>query len=433
MTMGTRKAPPLAKRREVTKMEKPDDVAAMLRLEAAGWGAKRIARELGCSRNTVRKYLRNGGWRPYGGAAGREKGLDAHQDWVERSFEQHKGNAEVVRQELVRERGVKVSLRTVERAVAERRRRSRAEVLATVRFETQPGRQMQADFGELWVMIDGVRTKVHLCVLTLGYSRRPFVQAFGNERQANWLSCMESAFLHFGGVPEEVLVDNARALVSRHDVETGELTFAERFAQFAAYWGFKPRACAPYRARTKGKDESGVKYVKRNAIAGRAFPSWEALQAWLVEWTRDVADVRIHGTTGERPIDRFHRSEAAKLRALRDRPPFLDERELERKVHHDACVEVDGNWYSVPWTLVGARVVIRVRDREVTIHHHGHVVGRHERAEGRRHRVLDPEHWRGLVRPRRTDDAPVEPPPAPTAEFERPLEIYAKLVDEVAA
>lgn len=432
MPTGTKKSPLPSRRREVTKMEKPEDVAAMLRLDAAGWGAKRIAGELGCSRNTVRKYLRSGGWKPYGGKEGREKALDPHKTWIEQSFEQHRGNAEVVRQELVRRLGVDVSLRTVERAVAERRRRYRAETLATVRFETPPGRQMQADFGELWVMIGGARTKVHLCVLTLGYSRRPFVQAYANERQINWLSCMEGAFLHFGGVPEEVLVDNARALVSLHNQETGELVFAERFAQFAAYWGFKPRACAPYRARTKGKDESGVRYVKRNAIAGRTFESWAALECWLVEWTRDIADVRIHGTTGERPIDRFHASEAAKLRPLRGRPPFLDQRVLDRKVHHDACVEVDGNWYSVPWRLVGVSVVVRVRDREVTVHHAGQVVGRHARAEGRRQRVVDPDHWHGLLRPRRPDLTPQPEPLPPPAEFARSLDVYAAIVDGVA-
>jgi transposase len=406
-------------------METPDDVATMLRLHEAGWGAKRIAVELGCSRNTVRRYLRQGGWARYANP-GREKTLDAHQTWVEAAFDTHQGNAEVVRQELARAKGVHVSLRTVERAVVERRRRLRAEEAATVRFETPPGKQLQVDFGERFVTIAGERQKVFLCVITLGYSRRIFVRAYKDERQANWLDALEGAFAHFGGVPEDVLVDNARALVTEHNVETREVRFSERFRRFAEYWKFRPRACAPYRARTKGKDERSVGYVKRNAIAGRDFASWAALDAWLVEWTRTVSDERLHGTTGERPLVRFQRDEAAKLRPINDRPPFLDERSLDRRVHKDACVEVDANWYSVPWRLAGCSVRVVVRDRQVLVHHEGNVVASHDRAEGRRVRVVDEKHWDGLVRKRAADE---HLKPMPESEFVSDLAAYASIVE----
>lgn len=431
---GTARPAARTSRREVTKMEKPEDVAAMLRLHAAGWGKKAIARELGCSKNTVKRYLELGGWQPYAGGQ-RATALDGHEAWLRDAFLQHRGNAEVIRQELLREKNVDVSLRTVERAVAEHRRLLRAESLATVRFETPPGKQLQADFGELWVTIGGERVKVHLCVLTLGWSRRIFVRAFRNERQGNWLLTMEESFRAFGGVPEEMLIDNARALVSVHDVATGEIVFADRFAQFARYWGFRPRACAPYRARTKGKDERAVAYVKKNAIAGRTFLSWEDLEAWLVAWSRDVADERVHGTTGEKPSARFAREEAAALRPLPDKPPFQAERELVRVVHHDACVEVDANWYSVPWQLAKATVTVRVRDRLVTVHHGGRVVARHERLDGRRQRSVDPAHWEGLVQrePPREVAAGKAPDAPPEPEFLRPLDVYAAAADGEAA
>jgi len=105
------------------------------------------------------------------------------------------------------------------------------------------------------VAIGGDRVRVYLFVATLGYSRRSWVQAFRHERQSSWLDGLEGAFAAFGGVPREVLVDNARALVDHHDAVTREVRFNERFVAFARYWNFKPRACAPYRARTKGKDE----------------------------------------------------------------------------------------------------------------------------------------------------------------------------------
>ena len=419
--------------REVTKMEKPEDVAAMLRLHAAGWGKKRIAAELGCSKNTVKRYLENGGWKPYANGK-RDTRLDGHDDWLRKSFLQHGGNAEVVRQELLREHKVDVSLRTVERAVGKHRALLRAQALATVRFETPPGKQAQADFGEMWVSIGGERTKVHLCVITLAWSRRIFVRAFRHERQGNWLETMEASFRAFGGVPEEMLIDNARALVTTHDVETGEVVFSDRFAGFMAYWGVRPRACAPYRAQTKGKDERGVGYVKRNAIAGRTFETWEALEAWVASWCREVADVRVHGTTGEKPCVRFAREEAAAMRPMPEKSPFQVERELVRVVHNDACVEVDANWYSVPWQLVKATVTVRVRDRKVSVHHGGRVVARHERVDGRRQRVVDPAHWEGLTRRPQPAESVVDPVslPAPEPEFLRPLEAYAAAAGEAA-
>lgn len=417
---------------ETVRMETPEDVAAMLRLSQAGWGAKTIARELGCSKNTVKRYLSLGGWQPYAGGQ-RRTALGDHEAWVQDAFVRHGGNAAVVQQELVREKAVKVSLRTVERAVAGQRRGLRARAVATMRFETPPGRQLQADFGQLQVTIAEVPQKVHFCVLTLGWSRRMVVRCFPREQQANWLLAMEEAFRTFGGVPAEVLVDNARALVTTHNVQTGEIVFSDRFARFAQYWGFRPRACAPYRPQTKGKDERGVGYVKRSCLAGRSFPSWEALEAWLVEWTRKFADERVHGTTGERPRARFDREEAAAMRPLPDRPPFQAERELERVVHNDACVEVDANWYSVPWRLAKTTVLVRVRDQVVTVHHGGQEVARHARLLGRRERSVNEAHWEGLTRPAPAAPPPDEPPPPPPPEFLRSLEEYAAVANEVAA
>src|SRR5829696_6131020 len=249
------------------EMRTPDEVAAMLRLKALGWGIKRIARELGCSHMTVRRYVAEGGYVRYRRPVGRPRALAGLERWLAERLRRHGGNADVVRQELVAEKGIALSLRTIEREVAPLRRELAAEARATIRFETPPGHQLQIDFGERRILIGGVPTKVFLFVATLGFSRRMHVRAFRNER-------LESTFRHFGGVMTEILFDNDRGLVSRHDVETREVTFNAKFVAFARHWGFRPRACAPYRARTKGKDERGVGYVKRNAIAGRCFESF---------------------------------------------------------------------------------------------------------------------------------------------------------------
>jgi hypothetical protein len=228
-------------------------------------------------------------------------------------------------------------------------------------------------------------------------------------------------------VPEEVLLDNTRALVVHHDSLTREVRFNARLLAFAKHWRFRPRACAPYRARTKGKDERGVGYVKSNAIAGRQFASWAAFEAHLEQWTREVADLRAHGTTGEPPIMRFQRDEADALQPLAGRPPFQQIRELIRRVQADCCVEIDGNAYSVPWRLVGAGVVVEIGGGRLRVLHAGREIAVHAERSGRRQRVLDPSHFEGIAGARRPTLASAAgplsaPPPAallrPLAEYE---------------
>jgi transposase len=410
-------------------MRTPDEVAAMLELKRRGWGCKRIARELGTCPKTVRRYLREGCWTGY--ARGQRTpvlaGLEA---WLAKRLARHAGNADVVRQELAAEHGITVSLRTVERACAPHRQLLLASALATVRFETRPGKQMQIDFGERRVWISGEPVRVHLFVATLGYSRRLHVRAFRSQAQERWFEGLESAFRAFGGVPEEILFDNARALVEHHDATTREVVFNARLHTFARHWRVQPRACAPYRARTKGKDERGVSYVKRNAIAGRSFASWAALEAHLEAWTREVADVRRHGTTGEAPMARFRREEAQALRPLAGTPPFRPLRALARRVQNDGCVDVDTNHYSVPWQLIGAEVSVEVGDGEVRIRHAGVEVARHAQRLGRHERAVMAAHLHGIARGAAATASADPAPPCATplpGELLRPLAEYEQV------
>ena len=377
-------------------MLEPEEVDRMIDLHRLGWGIKRIARELGVAKNTVKRYVAAGGWVPYQAVkrAGKLKGLE---QWMRHCFEQHRGNCDVVRQELARAHGIAVSLRTVERACQPWRSELTARARATVRFETPPGRQMQIDFGQATVEIGGQKVQVHLFVATLGYSRLNYVAAFRHQRQSAWFAGMEGAFAHFGGVPQQVLIDNAKPLVVSHDVKTREVVFNERFSAFARHWGFTPKACAPYRARTKGKDESGVGYVKNNALAGHRFDSWEAMQAHLARWLREVADVRIHGTTKEAPRTRFERDERGMLAPLAGRPPYQQAREWVRVVSSESCVEVDTNRYSVPWRLIGETLRVRMEGTQVVISYGRKEVARHDRLAGRHARAIDAKHFEGLV------------------------------------
>jgi len=377
-------------------MVEPELVRQIRGLAGQGWGSKRIARELEVSRNTVRRYLRLGDEaeeqrRPRAwclDAEARSVALELFETVAE-------GNAVVVA-DLLMDRGIAASVRTVQRVVEARRRTQRAAEAATVRFETEPGHQMQVDFGEKWVDIADQRTKVHLLTAVLGYSRRLFVKPFLSERQDDWREGIAEAFRHFEGVPQTLLCDNARALVLDRDRISDEVRFNPAFLLFCQDWEIKPRACRPYRARTKGKVESGVKYVKRNALAARSFHSFAALEVHLARWCARV-DRRIHKTTREKPVDRFE-AERAALRPLPSRPLPTRERLLTRRVSHDALIDIDTVRYSVPYRLVRDRVEVHVGDAMVRIFHGGTLVAEHQRAREPHARVIDQGHFDGLWR-----------------------------------
>jgi transposase len=422
------KASPVA---EVQDMVEPEIIRQIRDLAARGWGAKRIARELEVARNTVRRYLRGGSEAEVQVRPGRRRLDDDGRAEARQLYASLAGaNAVVVAREL-RQRGVEASVRTVQRAVADQRRERFAADAASVRFETDPGQQMQIDFGQKVVRIGGKPTRVHLLVSVLCHSRRLFVKAFLSERQDDWREGIAAAFRHFGGVPRTLLGDNARALVVGRDRETSTVAFHPAYVAFCRDWGVLPRACGPYRARTKGKTEAGVKYVKRNGLAEREFASFEALEAHLAAWMVE-ADQRIHGTTHEPPIVRFERDERHALRPLPTRPVPVREQRLRRRVANDALVDVDTVRYSVPHRLVRDTVEVALGEREVRIYRGAELVARHERSFEPHARVIDKAHYEGLWR---VQPAPLTstPPPSPLEALGRRLSDYAAVLEEVAS
>jgi transposase len=331
---------------------------------------------------------------------------------------------------------VKASVRTVQRAVRARRQQTRAAQVATVRFETAPGQQLQVDFGEKKVSIGGHLVKVFLLVAVLSFSRRLFVRAFLAERGDDWREGIAAAFVHFGGVPLQVLVDNARPLVDEHDTQAGTVRFHPAFLEFCRDWGVTPKACRPYRARTKGKTESGVKYVKRNFIPGRQFRDLEDFNAQLAAWQAEIADVRIHGTTHQRPIDRFA-EEAKALMPVDGHRSFLESTVRDRVVAGDWLVSIDANRYSVPFRLIGKSVeVVREGDRWM-IRHRGKVVAEHAVLDVRAQLSVRPEHGPGALarnaRSRYADTAgrPPMPESAGRDVQVRDLTVYDQLLHDV--
>ena len=373
-------------------------VTAIRTLAGRGVGKKAIARELGVSINTVRRYVRQPIEAGCQVRPAARRLTDAWRDLARALYEGPAAGNAVVVQRLLEERGLVVSTRTIERAVTDIRRAQRVAQLATVRVETPPGDQLQIDFGQQRVPIGGAWVRVFLLVAVLSYSRRLFVKAFLSERQDDWREGIAAAFVHFGGVPRTLLGDNARALVSGRDRDTGTVLFHPGYLAFCRDWGIQPRACAPYRARTKGKTEAGVKFVKRNGLAALAFPSFTALETHLAEWMV-VADQRVHGTTREAPLTRFERDERSALRPLPQRPLPRREQRLRRRVAHDAFVDIETVRYSVPPRLIRDYVEVVVEEAAVRILHGTTVVATHRRSQEPFARVIDPGHFAGLWRP----------------------------------
>ena len=182
----------------------PDEVLMMKTLYGKDHSAWWIAAIQGCSHHTVLRYGRKGF--DASPRAQPPSTLDAHADFLLERFLRHDGNADVVRQELATELGIQDSarsnrVRTVQRALKPYRERVRASRLATPRYETKPGEQLQIDFGVKTVDIDGSAQAVHLFVATLRYSRRMFTRACAQETQVEWLDVLEAAFVDFGACP----------------------------------------------------------------------------------------------------------------------------------------------------------------------------------------------------------------------------------------
>lgn len=366
---------------------------------ANGQSVSAIARELDLDRKTVRACLRQQTWSPYRREVAAPTLLDEHRQWlIERAPQVHH-SARILHHELRSERGWRGSYETVKLAVRPLRAAASVAALTQRRFETAPGEQAQVDWGQLTVRLNSVPTRVHVLVMTLGYSRRGYAEGFLRERMPDLLAAHENAFAHFGGRCETLLYDRMRTVVLGTVRDAGGQRVPklnETFHAFARHWGFSPRLCQPYRAQTKGKVESGVKYVKRNFAPGRTFVDLEDFNAQLAAWQAEVADVRIHGTTHQRPIDRF----AEEVRALvptAGQPSFLQAMVRERVVAEDWLVSIDGNRYSVPFALIGKTVQVVREGGTWVIRHRGAVVAEHAMLAGRTQLSVRPEHGPGAA------------------------------------
>ena len=354
---------------------------------------KDIAAELGVHPRTVSRARQRGDVPPRPRPPARPSKLDRYKPEIDRLLAAGVWNAAVILREIQAQgyQGQASILRDYIRP-----KRPLRQARATVRFETAPGEQLQNDWAQYRTQVNGRMQEVHFAVNTLGYSRRFHFVAMACEDAEHTYESLIQSFEYFGGVTNEVLVDNQKTEVISHRVGAA-VEYNTRFLELAAHYGFQPRACRPRRARTKGKDERMVRYIKENFfLRYRAFESLAHLNQLAEQWLRQEADQRLHGTVKEVVAARF----ARELPLLHSLPVSrFDTAYHERRVvAWDGYIEVRGNRYSVPGELCGTLVEVRIGlDGGLEIYHgDGHLVARHRRQSVTAGWVLMPEHHRIL-------------------------------------
>lgn len=380
---------------------------------------KAISRALGLSVQTVRKVLRQSTPLVYRRRTSPEEGLiGPFREYILQRLAAVGYCGQAIYEEL-RARGFQGSYQTVKRFISPLRKEAAIE--ATVRFDTPPGRQGQADWGQCWTSIGGKKTKVHLFVLTLGYSRRMYAVATADEKMPAFLRSHEEAFELLGGIPHEIVYDNLKSVVLGRDFEGSRFEWNPVFWDFSRYYGFRPHPHRPFRPQTKGKVESGVKYVKR-FLRGKEFASLDNLNSQLLEWIINVADQRIHGTTHRKPAELFLEEKDLLLSCQGRRAYVLEERTV-RHVSKDCLVAFQTNRYSVPYRLAGKQVEVLTDGETIKIYHSGELISCHQRIEGSYQSSIDKSHYWGLFKP-------ATPNPVPPDEVQvRDLAVYEQLLE----
>jgi transposase len=375
-----------------------------------------VARKLGVSRMTVYRHASSHKKEPcYGPRPRKPSLLDAYKDYLRGRLELYPELSAVRLLAEITESGYTGKYTMVKDYV--RLLRRKAPVALERRFDVSPGEQAQVDFATFKTPFG----TVHALLVVLSWSRHLRVRFYCHQDQLTVLGGLHRAFVGFGGVPRTVLFDRMRAAVAGSG-ENGQAVFSAEMLRFASHYGFRPRACRPYRAKTKGRVERAVSYLRRSFFYGRLFRDLEDLNTQLERWLEETANARVHGTTGEVPSERL-KQETSHLKSL-PRDAYVPVVTLGRRVSRDGFIAYNGNEYSVPDGLDRMEVEVRATLEEVHLFQGGKTLAIHPVLEGRGQRRLHPEH-RCHSRPDFKDRDVISWGIGETVEVQRrPLEIY---------
>ena len=344
-------------------------------LQRDGLSERAIARMTGHTRKTVKRVLQEQGPTPFQ-APDRGSCLDDFKAYIKARHEDFDLSAVRLLAEI-RPLGYTGSLRTLRRYVQELESSIKTAARATVRFETPPGRQGQVDWAECGSFVDeqGNSHPLYAFVFVLGYSRMLFVRFTASMDLPTLMRCHMEAFEFFEGIPKSILYDNMAQVRLPHSKQ-----LHPEFVDFAAHYGYCIKTHRVRRPRTKGKCERMVSYVKDNFLNGRSFVDHADLNAQAIHWLDTVANVRIHETTGERPID-LMTTEKEHLAPYCSFAPYQICERVDRKVDVEGFVAFDRSRYSVDPEYVGKNVSVEAFGGQIVVRARDLIVTEHERSD----------------------------------------------------
>ena len=381
------------------------ELVMILDLHRQGLSVSAIARRVGIDRKTARKYIERGLEPPsYGPRQPRARQLEPFEAYLRQRVAAYPGLTASRLMREIREHGYVGGYS----AVTDFLREVRPSPVPPfeVRFETPPGEQAQVDFAQFQVIFTDEPSApriVWLFSLVLGYSRLIWARFVAHQDLQTVLRCHMAAFAALGGVPREILYDRMKTAVIGED-DQAHIVYNRALIDFAGHYGFHPKACRPYRAKTKGKVERPFRYIREDFFLARSFRNLDDLNAQLAHWLGTVANPRVHATTRRVVNEAFAEEKLQSLPLV----PFSAVLKLERRVSHEGMVSVGGNFYSVPDATRKRVVEVHSLANEIRIFEAGRLIVVHPVLEGRHQRRLAPGH-RKLPPQRATAEAAAMP------------------------
>ena len=365
------------------------------RLQDMGMKERKIARRLRISRSTVRKYLKDPDITRAKHSPKPSK-LEPYYDYINELLKDWPNASAVVIKQRIDDRGYTGGisiLRDYLRAVRGNQKRPKA----FIRFESQPGEQFQFDWGHFDSLPYGnIKRKLYCMTVIECHSRMLYLEFTHSQKKEAVTRTLLNAFIFLGGTPGELVHDNLTTSVIER---VGSIIrFNEDYLHFLRPFHIQPYACGVGDASAKGKiEKGGVHYVRYNFWPCRRFADLDDVNAQAFRWRDQIANVRVHQTTGERPQERFRPD------ALRPLPEVLpDTRDsAEAKVHSDCRFKFDGNSYSAPHWMVGKTLSMKADNHTVTASHKNKIITRHPRTWQRKAVIENPNHIKDLLQTRK--------------------------------
>ena len=361
-----------------------------------GQSIRSIAEDLGVARNTVRKVLRKEhsieATAPSTKRRPKRSKLDPYRAFIRERVQEF--NLSPIRLLAeIQPMGYRGGVHTIRRFVQSLSQDKVRIELATVRFETPPGKQAQCDWAHVGKFpgSQGKMIDIYVFVIVLGYSRQMYIEFTTDMKIPTLIACHQRAFEFFQGIPQAILYDNMSQVRSN----PGRLNL--RFLDFANHYGFTVKTHRPYRPRTKGKVERAVDYIKDNFLNGRRFEGLSDMQMQAFVWLEQTANVRVHGTTGEKPQDLWLQEKEQLLDLSQVKPFQLAVRE-ERKVASDSFVSYGRSRYSVPPCFIGKNVEVSAELGVIRIYTQDAIIAEHQEAQHPGQTIMEPVHMEELWR-----------------------------------